>query len=179
MSVAATVTNGEREVRVEVGEPRRGNATDDWLCTYRIDDSRDHTARGPDGLAAVYAALVEVENTAPRTDLPRTPERSDEPRVPGPHRRRHAADEAVADTWEFGLPLGARAVRTPSGPVVITIGRPRQDPNRSHTYLCPFRIDERTEAFGQGPNAVHAVMSAIRGVGAIVGIPRDWPTSMP
>ncbi|MEV0688332.1 hypothetical protein AB0I35_31185 [Nocardia sp. NPDC050378] len=159
--VATTVVNGEREVRVEVGDPRQDNSAHDWLCTYRIDGSREHTVRGPDRLAAVYVALLEAENTAART-------------VPAVRRPRHAARAVVADAREFGAPLGARAVHTSAGPVVITIGRPRQDPNRPHTYLCPFRIDDRTEAFGQGFNEIQAVLSAVRGVGAIVGIPGDW-----
>ncbi|WP_376739927.1 DUF6968 family protein [Nocardia coubleae] len=148
--------NGEREVRIEVGDPRPDHSAHDWLCTYRIDGSREHTVRGPDRLAAVYVALLAAENTAARA-------------VPGVRRLRHAARAVVADAREFGAPLGARAVHTSAGPVVITIGRPRQDPNRPHTYLCPFRIDDRTEAFGQGFDEIRAVMSAIRSVGAIVG----------
>ncbi|MFC4376287.1 hypothetical protein ACFO5K_19500 [Nocardia halotolerans] len=64
---------------------------------------------------------------------------------------------------------------------MITIGRPRLDPERPYpqTYLCPFRIDDRTEAFAQGIDGVHAMMSAIRQVGAILGIPPDWPAPSP
>ncbi|MEV0431808.1 hypothetical protein [Nocardia sp. NPDC050413] len=175
--VVTAVRDGEREVRIEIGEPRHDTSTHDWLCTYRVGGSREHKVRGPNRLAAVYAALVEVEDTATRVDLPNGAA-AGQPRTPAlPRLLPNASGAGAADPRAFGPPLGARAVQTSSGPVVVTIARPRRDPNRPHTYLCPFRIDDRTEAFGQGPDDIRAVMSAIRSVGAILGLPRNWPTS--
>lgn len=162
--VTSTVQRGERELRVEIADPRQDRTTQDWHCTYRVGSARERKVRGPDRLAAVYAALLEIEQTSHRVGSPDSTKES-------------GRSGTVANVREFGPPLGARAVHTAAGPVVITLGRPRQDPNRPHTFLCPFRIDDRTEAFGQGFDDFHAVMSAIRGVGAILGIPGDWPTA--
>lgn len=170
--LASTMKDGERELRVEIADPRQENATHGWQCTYRVEGARAHHAHGTDRLAAIYAALIGARSSAARVGSPG----SDRRRSPV-DTRLVTADSAgsVAKAREFGLPLGARAVHTASGPVVIVLGRPRQDPNRPQTYLCPFRIDDRTEVFAQGIDAVHAVLSAIRGVGAILGIARDWP----
>ncbi|WP_278265300.1 hypothetical protein [Nocardia sp. AG03] len=162
--VASTVQYGDRGVRVEIVDPRQDRTTHDWHCTYRVGAGRERKVRGPDRLAAVYAALLAIEDAANRAGPP-------DSAMEG----RPSALVSAAHAREFGPPLGARAVHTASGPVVITLGRPRRDPNRSHTCLCPFRIDDRTEAFGQGFDDFHAVMSAIRGVGAILGIPGNWP----
>ncbi|MGV9674579.1 DUF6968 family protein [Nocardia sp. NPDC003482] len=76
---------------------------------------------------------------------------------------------------EFGPPLGTRTVTTPSGPVDVTLGRPRADPERPPIHLCPYRIGDRADAYAEGIDDVHALMSAIHSVSAILGIPRDWP----
>ncbi|WP_146251107.1 DUF6968 family protein [Nocardia tenerifensis] len=76
---------------------------------------------------------------------------------------------------EFGPPLGTRTVATASGSVDVTIGRPRQDSARPRIYLCPYRIGDRADAYAEGIDQVHALMSAIHSVSAILKIPRDWP----
>lgn len=175
LAIASTVKNGDRELRIEIAEPQQDHTTRGWQCTYRVEGARAHIAHGPDRLAAIYAAMIDIPNAAARASSGR-PAESDRSRVRvGPRQRVGNSTGSATKAREFGPHLAARAVHTAEGPVVITLGRPRQDPDRPHTYLCPFRIDDRTEAFGQGMNEVHAVMSAIRGVGAILGIPLDWP----
>lgn len=172
--VAGTVKYGGRRVRIEIGDPRQDNSTQDWQCTYRVGGGREHKPRGSDRLAAVYAARLDVEHTAARVDLPEGSNAAGQLRVPvvpgySSVLRLRPTPASSVRRW------GARAVHTASGPVVITIGRPRQDPNRPNTYPCSFRIDDRTEAFGQGSADIQVVMSAIRSVGAILGIPGNWP----
>ncbi|MFD6397287.1 hypothetical protein [Nocardia sp. NPDC060249] len=127
-------------------------------------------------MAAIYAALIDISDAATLVGASGRPADSDHSREPvdtPPAAGGHTTSAAKAR--EFGPPLAAKAVHTTGGPVVITLGRPRQDPDRRHTFLCPFRIDDRTEAFGQGIDEVRAVISAVRGVGSILGIPLDWP----
>ncbi|UGT54258.1 DUF6968 family protein [Nocardia asteroides] len=170
--VASTVRDGEREFGIEISEPEQDAATRGWQCTYRVDGTRTRRVRGPDRLAALYAALVDVDSPAVFFGLV---ERPGEDGHRAPTMSRGPGSE-MANARDFGPPLGARAVETAHGPVVVVLGRPRRDPNRPHTCLCPFRIADRTEAFGQGFDDVRAVLSAIRGVSAILGIPRDWPS---
>ncbi|MGS2810640.1 hypothetical protein [Nocardia sp. MW-W600-9] len=173
--VASTVRDGDHEFGVEIADPRQDTTTQDWHCTYRVAGTRTHRVRGPDRLAAVYAALIDIHSATGRfvsPDNPADPHRLREPLTDRPR----VGGACTANARAFGPPLGARAVDTAAGPVVIVIGRPRRDPHRPHTCLCPFRIDDRTEAFGQGFDDLHAVMSAIRWVSALLGIPRDWPT---
>lgn len=169
LTIASTVKAGDREIWVEIADPRQDYATQGWQCTYRV-GSGARRVHGPDRLGAIYAALIDIPDAAARlgaegraTDYNDARRRTDDSPVP------------AAKAREFGPPLGAKAVQTPSGPVVIMLGRPRRDPDRPHTYLCPFRIDDRTEAFGQGIDEVRAVISAVRGVGSILGIALDWP----
>ncbi|WP_410875852.1 hypothetical protein [Nocardia sp. A7] len=174
IAIASTVRAGDREIRVEIADPRQDYATQGWQCTYRVAGSRAHRVHGPDRLGAIYAALIDIPDAAARAGSQRRD--SNDSREPVVSRRRSDdSPVSAAKAREFGPPLGAKAVQTPSGPVVIMLGRPRQDPDRPHTYLCPFRIDDRTEAFGQGIDEVRAVISAVRGVGSILGIPLDWP----
>ncbi|MET9214734.1 MULTISPECIES: hypothetical protein [unclassified Nocardia] len=171
--VASTVRDGDNEIGVEIADPRQDTMTQDWHCTYRVAGTRTHRVRGPDRLAAVYAALIDIPGATARfgsTDLVADPHRRRDP-VAG----RPRGGTSGATAREFGPPLGARAVDTAAGPVVIVLGRPRRDPSSPHTCLCPFRIDDRTEVFGQGFDDLHAVLAAIRGASAILGIPRDWP----
>lgn len=173
--VASTVRDGDREFGIEISEPEQDAATRGWQCTYRVDGTRTRRVRGPDRLAALYAALIDIHSAAALFVPGQERSQVDGPRQPG---RSPGADTSAAHsarTREFGPPLGARAVETAHGPVVVVLGRPRRDPHRPHTCLCPFRIADRTEAFGQGFDEVHAVMSAIRGAGAILGVPSDWP----
>ncbi|WP_132369878.1 hypothetical protein [Nocardia alba] len=169
---------GRRALRVEIADPRQDPGTPGWRCVYRVVGGPAHTAHGPDRLAAIYAALVDISDAATlasATGNPTDPHHAripEDPRLPVDDR-----PVSAVKAREFGPPLGAKAVQTTEGPVVITLGRPRQDPERPHTYLCPFRIDDRTEAFGQGIDEVRAVISAVRGVGSILGIPLDWPGS--
>ncbi|MFE9787052.1 DUF6968 family protein [Nocardia salmonicida] len=176
VAIAGILTTGERELRVEIVDPQQDHTTQRWQCTYRVEGARAHRAHGPDRLAALYAALIDIPNAAARVGSAVRPTDADPSREPeaAPLRSGEFAGSATK-AREFGSQLGARAVDTAAGPVVITIGRPRQDPGRPQTYLCPFRIDERTEAFAQGFDGVHAVMAAIREVGAILGIEPDWP----
>ncbi|MGY0499453.1 hypothetical protein ACWZHB_13305 [Nocardia sp. FBN12] len=176
IAIASTVKAGDREILVEIADPRQDNATQGWQCTYRVVGSRAHRAHGPDRLGAIYAALIEIPDAAARAGAQVRATDSNDPREPVfPRRRTDDSPLSAARAREFGPPLGAKAVQTPSGPVVIMLGLPRQDPDRPHTYLCPFRIDDRTEAFGQGIDEVRAVISAVRGVGSILGIALDWP----
>ncbi|MFE5475775.1 hypothetical protein ACWFRF_01445 [Nocardia sp. NPDC055165] len=127
-------------------------------------------------MAAIYAALIDISHAATLVSSSGRPDDSDHSRVPvHPPLPVVGTSASAAKAREFGPPLAAKAVHTTGGPVVITLGRPRQDPDRPHTFLCPFRIDDRTEAFGQGIDEVRAVISAVRGVGSILGIPLDWP----
>ncbi|MFD6454872.1 hypothetical protein ACFWF3_29230 [Nocardia sp. NPDC060220] len=127
-------------------------------------------------MAAIYAALIDISRAATLVSSSGRPDDSDHSRVPvDPPLPVVGNSASAAKAREFGPPLAAKAVHTTGGPVVITLGRPRQDPDRPHTFLCPFRIDDRTEAFGQGIDEVRAVISAVRGVGSILGIPLDWP----
>ncbi|MFD4352575.1 DUF6968 family protein [Nocardia sp. NPDC058518] len=180
LAIASTVRDGDRELRIEIAEPQQDHTTRGWRCTYRVEGARAHVAHGPDRLAAIYAAMIDIPNAAARAGSVGRPTDSDRSRVPeGSRPRVGTYAGSAAQAREFGPHLAARAVHTAEGPVVIALGRPRQDPDRPYTYLCPFRIDDRTEAFGQGMSEVHAVMSAIRGVGAILGIPLDWPMPSP
>ncbi|MBW0272899.1 hypothetical protein ATM97_22695 [Nocardia sp. MH4] len=172
--VASTVRDGDREFGVEIADPRQDAMTQDWHCTYRVAGTRTHRVRGPDRLSAVYAALIDIHSATARFGSPDNADDPHRPREPVAARPRIGGAPA-AHAREFGPPLGARAVDTAAGPVVIVLGRPRRDPYSPHTCLCPFRIDDRTEAFGQGFDDLHAVLSAIRGVSAILGIPQDWP----
>lgn len=176
IAIASTVKAGPRALRVQVADPRQDHATQGWRCAYRVVGSPVREARGPDRLAAIYAALIDISHAAALVGSSGRPADSDhagEPLDPPPSVGSHPVSAAKAR--EFGPPLAAKAVHTTGGPVVITLGRPRQDPDRPHTFLCPFRIDDRTEAFGQGIDEVRAVISAVRGVGSILGIPLDWP----
>ncbi|MFC9872557.1 DUF6968 family protein [Nocardia salmonicida] len=176
VAIVGILKTGERELRVEIADPRQDHTTQRWQCTYRVDGARARRAHGKDRLAAVYAALIDIPNAAARVGSAGRPTDADPSRGPeAPPLRLGESAVSATKAREFGSQLGARAVDTAAGPVVITIGRPRQDPDRPQTYLCPFRIDERTEAFAQGFDGVHAVMAAIRDVGAILGIPQDWP----
>ncbi|WP_280298787.1 DUF6968 family protein [Nocardia neocaledoniensis] len=170
--VASTVRDGEREFGIEISEPEQDAATRGWQCTYRVDGTRTRRVRGPDRLAALYAALVDVDSPAAFSGL--VERRGEDDRREPTMSRGLGGDPANAR--EFGPPLGARAVETAHGPVVVVLGRPRRDPNRPHTCLCPFRIADRTEAFGHGFDDVRAVLSAIRGVSAILDIRHDWPS---
>ncbi|MEV0332732.1 hypothetical protein [Nocardia sp. NPDC050717] len=174
--VASTVRDGEREFGIEISEPEQDAATRGWQCTYRVDGTRTRRVRGPDRLAALYAALIDVDSPAVLFALAQR--RGEDGRRESPVGRRPGGDSAahVPNAREFGPPLGARAVETAHGPVVVVLGRPRRDPNRTHTCLCPFRIADRTEAFGHGFDDVRAVLSAIRSVSAILDVPRDWPS---
>ncbi|MGV9674580.1 DUF6968 family protein [Nocardia sp. NPDC003482] len=58
--VTRTVQDGDREVRIEVTDPRPDAGTGGWRCAYRIDGFDTQVVRGHDGLAAVYAALVGI-----------------------------------------------------------------------------------------------------------------------
>ncbi|MEV6220143.1 hypothetical protein [Nocardia fluminea] len=176
IAIASTVKAGHRALRVQVGNPRQDHATQGWRCTYRVLGEPVRRAHGPDRLAAIYAALVEISHAAVLAAASGRPADSDRARESADLRLTAGAEPvSAAQTREFGPPLAAKAVHTAGGPVVITLGRPRQDPDRPHTFLCPFRIDDRTEAFGQGIDEVRAVISAVRGVGSILGIPLDWP----
>ncbi|MFJ2668319.1 hypothetical protein ACIO14_28650 [Nocardia fluminea] len=176
IAIASTVKAGHRALRVQIGNPRQDHATQSWRCTYRVLGEPVRRAHGPDRLAAIYAALVEISHAAVLAASTSAPGDSDHSRASADPRLTAGEDSAsAAQAREFGPPLGAKAVHTAEGPVVITLGRPRQDPDRPHTFLCPFRIDDRTEAFGQGIDEVRAVISAVRGVGSILGIPLDWP----
>ncbi|MFE3545986.1 DUF6968 family protein [Nocardia sp. NPDC059177] len=174
--IASTVRDSTRKVDIEIADPRQDVTSRDWHCTYRVDGTSTHRVRGTDRLSAIYAALIDIQTAAARFGSPDAARDVAGSGVPAVRRTGESGPAAsAANIWEFGPPLGARAVETTSGPVVIVIGRPRLDPALQHTYLCPFRIADRTEAFGQGFDDVHAVMSAIRSVSAILGIPRDWP----
>jgi hypothetical protein len=176
VAIASILKTGERELRVEIADPQQDHTTQRWQCTYRVEGARAHRAHGPDRLAAIYAALIDIPDAAARVGSAGRPTDADLSREPeAPPLRIGESAGSATKAREFGSQLGARAVDTATGPVVITIGRPRQDPDRPQTYLCPFRIDERTEAFAQGFDGVTAVMAAIRDVGAILGIPLDWP----
>lgn len=176
IAIASTVRAGDREIRVEIADPRQDHATHGWQCTYRVVGARAHRVHGPDRLGAIYAALIDIPQAAARAGAQGHASASGDQRAPIVSRRRTGESPlSAAQAREFGPPLGAKAVQTPSGPVVIMLGRPRQDPERPHTFLCPFRIDDRTEAFGQGIDEVRAVISAVRGVGSILGIALDWP----
>ncbi|WP_373291532.1 DUF6968 family protein [Nocardia camponoti] len=61
------------------------------------------------------------------------------------------------------------------GPGDVAIGRPREDAARPRMYLCPYRIGDRADAYVEGIDEVQALMSAIHSVGAVLGIPCDWP----
>lgn len=169
--VASTVRDGDREIGIEIADPLQDTTTQLWHCTYRVAGARTHRVRGADRLSALYAALLDVHRApslfgAPDTASgPREPAAARLPVQPG----------SPARPREFGPPLGARTVDTAAGPVVVLLGRPRRDPERPHTCLCPFRIGDRTEAFGQGFDDVHALTAAISDVAAILAIPRDWP----
>lgn len=176
VAIAGILKTGERALRVEIADPRQDHTTQRWQCTYRVEGAGARRAHGSDRLAAVYAALIDIPNAAARVGSAGRPTDADPSREPQtPPLRIGESAGSAAKAREFGSQLGARAVSTAAGPVVITIGRPRRDPDRPQTYLCPFRIDERTEAFAQGFDGLHAVMAAIRDVGAILGIPQDWP----
>jgi hypothetical protein len=176
IAIASTVKAGHRALCVQVADPRQDHATQGWRCTYRVVGSPVREARGPDRLAAIYAALVDISRAATLVGSSGRPADSDHSREPVDLPPSVRADPtSAAKAREFGPPLAAKAVHTAGGPVVITLGRPRQDPDRPHTFLCPYRIDDRTEAFGQGIDEVRAVISAVRGVGSILGIPLDWP----
>ncbi|MFC4127890.1 hypothetical protein [Nocardia rhizosphaerae] len=174
--MTSTVSAGDREVGVEVADPRPGTGRPGWQCTYRVAGTRTHRVHGPDRLSAIYAALVEIPGATARFVSSSASEDPMGRHLPVTGRLRQGG-HAIADPREFGSPLGARAVDTGAGPVVIVLGRPRRDPERPHTCLCPYRIDDRTEAFGQGFDELHAVLAAIRGASAILGIPRDWPAT--
>ncbi|MGW6620643.1 hypothetical protein ACWF99_05375 [Nocardia sp. NPDC055002] len=174
IAIVSTVKAGHRALRVQVADPRQDHATQGWRCTYRVVGSPVREARGPDRLAAIYAALIDISHAATLVGSSGRPDDSDRSREPVDPPL-PVGGLSAAKAREFGPPLAAKAVHTTGGPVVITLGRPRQDPDRTHTFLCPFRIDDRTEAFGQGIDEVRAVISAVRGVGSILGIPLDWP----
>ncbi|MGW5441517.1 alpha/beta hydrolase [Nocardia asteroides] len=104
--IASTIKNGEREVRVEVGDPRQDTSTHDWLCTCRVGGSREHKVRSPDRLAAVYAALLDVEHTAARVDAPKGFNETGSARVPAVPRLRLSARSSLRPTPTSGAILG-------------------------------------------------------------------------
>ncbi|MEU4650740.1 DUF6968 family protein [Nocardia fluminea] len=176
IAIASTVKAGHRALRVQIGNPRQDHEAQGWRCAYRVVGEPVRKAHGPDRLAAIYAALVDISHAAVLAASSSRPADSDHsPESADPRLTAGGSPVSAAKAREFGPPLGAKAVHTAGGPVVITLGRPRQDPDRPHTFLCPFRIDDRTEAFGQGIDEVRAVISAVRGVGSILGIALDWP----
>ncbi|MEU5407292.1 DUF6968 family protein [Nocardia asteroides] len=169
--VASTVRDGDREIGIEIADPRQDTTTQLWHCTYRVAGARTHRVRGADRLSALYAALLDVHSAPSRFAAQGSASGPREPTAA----RFPAHRGSPARPREFGQPLGARTVDTAAGPVVVLLGRPRRDPERPHTCLCPFRIGDRTEAFGQGFDDVHALTAAISDVAAILAIPRDWP----
>ncbi|PXX65304.1 hypothetical protein DFR70_104367 [Nocardia tenerifensis] len=66
--IARTVQDGDHDVRIEVTDPRPDTASGGWRCTYRIDGGAARSIGGRDGLAAIYAALVEIGDDLARAN---------------------------------------------------------------------------------------------------------------
>lgn len=125
---------GDREFGAEITDPRQDAMTQDWHCTYRVAGTRTHRVRGPDRLSAVYAALTDIHSATTRFGSHDNTDDPHRPREPVAARPRIGGATA-ANAREFGPPLGARAVDTAAGPVVIVLVAPAET-HTAPTLAC-------------------------------------------
>ncbi|MEU0541981.1 hypothetical protein ABZ319_19135 [Nocardia sp. NPDC005978] len=168
------VTDGDRPVLIEVGMPDH-TANGRGCSGFRIEGLGEYTVDGVDEMAALYNALFEVGEVLERAndnghdfpvpgpsamDFPATPSRS---RIPVP-----TAEPAVCQV------IALRILITDGEPVAVEIDRPTRARERPY-YVCSFRVDGRREAVASGFDEIEALFTALRMIGAWLGLPQDWP----
>ncbi|MFB7876007.1 hypothetical protein ACFC06_12195 [Nocardia sp. NPDC056064] len=82
-------------------------------------------------------------------------------------------------TTALDTPIATRVLATPDGPVTVVFGRPYPRPDDPRITLCPCRIGDRPVNLVPGLDDIHAFLTAVRLVGAVLGLPADWPVTQP
>ncbi|MEU8897201.1 hypothetical protein [Nocardia sp. NPDC048505] len=168
------VTDGGRPVLIEVGTPVEAS-DGSGRCGFRVHGMGEFEVRDVDGIAALYRALVALRAVLSRANrcghrfavLDATAQGF--PVAPSPGYR---APEAAAS----GGVVGLRIQVTDRGPRAIEIDSPRRAVGRGY-YVCAFRIEGRPQAVASGCDAIQALLTALRMIGALLAFPSDWPVS--
>ncbi|MFJ2666456.1 hypothetical protein ACIO14_19125 [Nocardia fluminea] len=161
------VTEGGQRVVIEVNRPRP--VGEKAQCAYRVADTR-RTTDGPDGLAALYRALLEIGDLLAQAN------------------RGASARFVVPANLGFPVPIaGDRLDVVDDADVVATqtitcageqhtiaLCRPAQAV-AGDGMLCLFRIDGETSAIARGWDGIDAVLNAVAMIGARYRLPTDWP----
>ncbi|MFC9659701.1 hypothetical protein ACFVJ5_05640 [Nocardia sp. NPDC127606] len=154
---------------IEVSRPRpvHGNAE----CTYRLADTR-RTAKGPDELAALYRALLDIGDLLAQANRGASarfvvPANHGFP-VPPAGDRPDAMDAADVVATQTITQLGDRHTIALCGPVESVGG---------DGMLCLVRVDGETCGIARGWDGIDAVLNAVAMIGARFRLPTDWPLS--
>jgi hypothetical protein len=163
------VTEGGQAVVIAVSRPRP--VTGNVECTYRLADTR-RTATGPDELAALYRALLDIGDLLAQANRGASarfvvPANHGFP-VPPAGDRPDAVDAADVVATQTITHTGDRHT--------IAICRPVQ-PVDGDGMLCLFRIDDQPCAIASGWDGIDAVLNAVAMIGARFRLPTDWPLS--
>ncbi|MFE5476340.1 hypothetical protein ACFQ9R_11580 [Nocardia sp. NPDC056541] len=163
------VTEGGQIVVIEVSRPRPVGGKVE--CAYRLADTR-RTTEGPDSLAALYRALLEIGDLLAQANRGASarfvvPANLGFP-VPPAGDRPEAVDDADVVATQTIIHAGDRHT--------IAICRPVQT-GGGDGMLCLFRVDGETCAIARGWDGVDAVLNAVSMIGARFRLATDWPLS--
>ncbi|RDI64643.1 DUF6968 family protein [Nocardia pseudobrasiliensis] len=166
------VSDDGRSVTIRVDKPSLvpgGGA----VCAFGIDGGAASSAYGSDELAALYRALIQIG-----TLLAQANQDFERVRFVGaaelgfPNR---AADRTLCAP-DMNDVVAARMVSHKGRHHMIIIGTPYR-PSGQELALCPFRVDDRPLTMAGGWDGVHALLTAVRMIGAWLQLPQNWPLS--
>ncbi|MGF0316404.1 hypothetical protein [Nocardia fluminea] len=163
------VTEGGQRVVIEVNRPRP--VGEKSQCAYRLADTR-RTTDGPDGLAALYRALLEIG------DLLAQANRGASARFVVPANLGFPVPAAGdrLDVVDGADVIATQAITYSGDRHTIALCRPVQAAG-GDGMLCLFRVDGETCAIARGWDGIDAVLNAVAMVGARYRLPSDWPLS--
>lgn len=163
------VTEGGQRVVIEVNRPRQ--VGEKSQCAYRLADTR-RTTDGPDGLAALYRALLEIG------DLLAQANRGASARFVVPANLGFPVPAAGdrLDLVDGADVIATQTITCAGDRHTIALCRPVQAAG-GDVMLCLFRVDGETCAIARGWDGIDAVLNAVAMVGARYRLPSDWPLS--
>ncbi|MFI9406941.1 DUF6968 family protein [Nocardia sp. NPDC052316] len=168
---ARLVRDEGRPILIEIAKPRP--VRDGYECGFAIQDRGQWTSRGHDGLAALYTALSQIG-----TELTRANESGSRFTVVGPAELGFpvvTADRAATtDLADVADVVAKRSFAHNDRRHYVCLGHPFAPPDQN-LVLCPFQVDNRPRAFASGADSMQALITAIRMIGAWLGLPGDWP----